>query len=1068
MLKIITSDTSNTAMDAVIDKIREPIGETLRDVVIVPDAYTLTAEKYVLEHLGLKGSMRIEVVSFSRLAYKELGAHTGKVLSKEGAVLILKKVIALHIDELTHYRKVAETPGFAGEIYAVIASIRNNGVTPDDLEEAINALDGGTKTKNEDILLLYREYLKAISAYSDSTTRLEAFIELIPSSDALRKSRYFIFGFDSLSKKQCDIILALSAVADVVIGLTNTNNGKNAELYPSDLVSRLTGASNEAGIECDASERRREAIREPFTSLNAEMFSLVGGRKTPDGTRNVCLFAERSIYAEYNAVAHEISRLVRREGYRYKDIAIVDCNSAHATERAEIFDRYRIPYFADKRYPLSGTLPAKYILSAVNVVRYGYRKDKVFALIKNPLFGFDKNAIDAFENFVLKENINFNDFSEPFSGEYIVYEHVRSKLMEVTDGFRYAKTVSDFSAHAKRLIDGDTPELLKSAVEGAEENIVKSNLKALERLSAVLDEYIALIGDEAETPQCFSRTLEASCVAEEIALIPRFKDSVYIGKLREGFIVRPKALFVLNATSDLLPSTPAYKAILSAPDIDKMQEAGIRLYPTPADRMREELFCVIDLVTKAQKLYFGYPESEPSGAENRPSQAITEVKRITGVKIKSLEDEFSLDKVDCKEALEDVIVTPENAFFTYLAYRGDKSNGWYTKLYESLSPEEKAIADGYKARGEVLSVPLKSSLKRGNGYVTKVSQLESYFRCPYGHYLQYGLRLKERDDGTVKPARVGDLIHECLEKYFRATLGRLRRMSEDERMSCARTAVTEVFDFNPEALRIKKSATGAHTVSKLKAESLRVIEKLTENLLKGEFEPMGVELEFGRSINAIPPLEIETEFGKVALRGKIDRVDRYKDKVAVIDYKTGKEEGHISELYYGKKLQLYIYLKTVSEHFGLEPAGALYVPVRTGYNTDENLKLIGQVTLDEDIVNAFENGFVEKARSSSNGAESEVLALKLKYKGDKVAVTPSIGAVDSQKMQNALEYATLVASGALNEIADGNIARSPLGGMCEHCSFLEVCGGAKDEDVRLLSRSARPYLDGEEGEGDNG
>lgn len=1067
MLKIITSNTSNTAMDAVIDKIKEPIGDTLRDVVIVPDAYTLTAEKYVLERLELQGSMRIEVVSFSRLAYKELGANTGKVLSKEGAVLILKKVISAHADELVHYRKVAETPGFAGEIYAVIASIRNNGVSPDALEEATNTLDGGTKTKNADIVLLYREYLKAISAYSDSTTRLEAFIELIPKSEALRKSRYFIFGFDSLSKKQCDIILALSSVAEVVIGLTNTNNGKNAELYPSDLVSRLTGYASEAGIECDTSERRREIIEEPFATLNTDMFSLVGGRKALNGADKVRLFAERSIYAEYNAVAHEISRLVRRAGYRYKDIAIVDCNSAHATERAEIFDRYRIPYFADKRYPLSGTLPAKYIMSAVNVVRYGYRKDKVFALIKNPLFGFDKNAIDEFENFVLKENINFNDFSEPFNGEYAVYEPVRAKLMEVTDGFRYAKKVSEFSAHAKSLIDGDVPELLKSAVEGAEENIVKSNIKALERLSAVLDEYIALIGDEAETPQGFARTLEASCVAEEIALIPRFKDSVYIGKLREGFIVRPKALFVLNATSDLLPSTPAYKAILSALDIDKMQEAGVRLYPTPADRMREELFCVIDLVTKAQKLYFGYPECEPSGTENRPSQAITEIMRLIGAKISSLEEEFSLDKVDCKEVLEDVIVTPENAFFTYLAYRGDKSNGWYAKLYESLSPEEKVIADGYKEREGMVTVPLKSSLKRGNGYVTKVSQLESYFRCPYGHYLQYGLRLKERDDGTVKPARVGDLIHECLEKYFRSTLGRLRTMSEKELSACAVGVVSEVFDSNPEALRLKKSATGAHTVSKLRTESLRVIGKLTENLLKGEFEPVGVELEFGRSVNAIPPLEIETEFGKVALRGKIDRVDKYKDKVAVIDYKTGREEGHISELYYGKKLQLYIYLKTVSEYFDSEPAGALYVPVRTGYNTDENLKLIGQITLDEDVVNAFENGFVEKARSSSSGAESEVLALKLKYKGDKVSVTPSIGAVDPQQMQEALEYATIVASGALNEIADGNIARSPLGNMCEHCSYKEVCGGAQDEDIRLESRSARPYPDGEE-EDNNG
>lgn len=1051
-------------MDAVIDKMALPRDNAERDVVIVPDAYTLTAERYVLERLGLRGSMSISVASFSRLAYKELGGKTGKVLSKEGAVLILKKVITKHIDELVHYRKVAEAPGFAGEIYAVIASIRNNGVTPEAFEQAVNTLDGGTGSKSKDILLLYREYLAAIADYSDSTTRLESFVRLIPESDSLKNTRYFIFGFDSLSAKQIEIIVALAAVAEVTVGLTNTNNGNNAELYPADIMVRLRNAAEAAGVPVDDGERRVERLPEPFAALNQNMFSMLG-KRTFEGQNRVRLFSERNIYSEYNAVAHEISRLVRRGGIRYKDIAVIDCNSAHATERAEIFERYRIPCFADKRYPLSVTLPAIYTISAVNAVRYGYRRDKVIAFIKNPLFGAEKSLAERFENVVLAENINYNAFTEPFTGEFAEFEDLRKRLCDVTSGFRFAQTTGAFATHCKNILDG-IDERLDGILEGADENIVKSNVKGLERLRTVLDEYIELIGDEPETCPSFVRTLEASCAAEEIALIPRYVDSVYVGRLREGFIVRPKVLFIVNATADLLPGVPGYKAIFSAVDSDKLEESGVRLYPTPSDRIREELFSVIGLVTKAQKVYFGYPECEPSGAENRPSQAITEAHRITGANICSLEDEFRLGSVDSKEAFEDVVVTPENAFFTYLSYRGDRSDGWCTKLYELLTPEEQAIADGYKEREEVLNVPLKSSLKRGNGYVTKVSQLESYFRCPYGHYLQYGLKLKERDDGTVKPARVGDLIHECLEKYFRATLGKLRTMSEAERGAFARTAVSEVFDSNPEAIRLKKSPSGAHTVYKLRIESMRVIDKLTENLLKGDFEPIGIELEFGRNANAIPPLEIETEFGKVALRGKIDRVDRYKDKVAVIDYKTGKEEGHISELYYGKKLQLYIYLKTVSEHFGLEPAGALYVPVHTGYNTDENFKLIGQITLDEDIVEAFENGFVEKARTSASGAESEVLALKLKYKGDKVTVTPSTGAVDPLKMQNALEYATLVATGALNEIAEGNIARSPLGGMCDHCSYKEVCGGAKDEDIRLASRSARPYLSGEEDEND--
>lgn len=1062
MLRIISSNTSNTAMDAVIDRIAVPSRDTERDVVIVPDAYTLTAERYVPERLGLQGSMTMQVVSFARLAYKELGNNVGKVLSKEGAVLILKKVISAHVSELVHYGKVAEAPGFAGEVYAVIASIRNNGITVERMEEALTALSGGTLTKSRDILLLYKEYLKAIEQYSDSTTRLEAFAKLIPESESLRKARYFIFGFDSLSAKQIDIIKALSSVAEVTIGLIDGADGANAEFYPTDVTSRLLYAFDRAEIPYQLSEVRTEVVKAPFSVLHRNMFSMSGGSVEDDENR-VTVFAERNIYAEYNAVAHEISRLVRREGLRYKDIAVVDCNPEHSRERAEIFERYRIPYFADKRYPLSGTLPLKFVLSAVNAVRFGYRRDKVLFLVKNPLFGCDKTTTEEFENTVLKENINFNAFNEPFTDAMAEYEPVRQKLQAITGGFRTARTVGDYARHAERLLASDeVRSLLDEALVGVEENVAKSNLKGRERLIEVLEEYIALIGDEPETDSDFARTLEASATAEQIALIPRFADSVYVGTPREGFIVRQKAIFILNATIDRLPTAQSYKAIVSAVDSDRLEEAGMRLYPTPKDRIREECFSVIDLVTKTDKLYIGYPETEPSGAENKPSQAVNEIARLLNKEVISLEERFYLSSVDSDESLEDAVVTPENAFFAYLAYRGDRNNPWIKKLRASLREEERSVADDYLDKEPVTRVPMAEVLRRGDGYVTKVSELESYFRCPYAHYLQYCLRLKTRDDGSVQPRSVGDIVHECLEKYFGATMGTLRAKTLNELDEIRQNVVNEVFAHNVEVKRLQREAASAHIIAKLKEECLYATRKLTDNLLKGSFDVIGVELEFGKGSD-IPPLIIDTDFGKVALRGKIDRVDKSGNYVVVVDYKTGVEDGHISELYYGKKLQLYIYLNAVSDYYKLTPVGALYIPIRSGYNTDKSLKFIGQFVYDIDVLDAFEKGLVGRVIVGSS-SESEILPLKLKYDKTTGELKPTsdLNALDASAMSKALDYSERVASVALNEIAEGNIARSPLDDACRYCEYLGICGGAEIENIRVKSAAARPFGNTEE------
>ncbi len=355
-MDLFNSNTSNLATADVINQLGRLNTKGSKHIVIVPDKYSLGVEKEIFERLELNGASNIDVVSFTRLAIKAQKGKQKPCLTKEGAVILLKKVIDKVSAELKHYNFVAHKDGFPKEIFAVIASIRNCGYSADDLLEAIPKLPATTARKTADIALILKEYLSALEAnYDDSTTRLDAFTRNINACEWIAKSHIYIVGFPSFTGKQLQIITALTAVSKSVnIAINTTNNGANSAFYPSYTLDRLVEACAPLGISPNVNSSF-SVIKEPFATLNKELFAFSKITETPH-TDRLTLYAEEHIYNEISAVASEISRLVRRENYRFKDIAVVNCVPEINSIVSSIFARYNIAHFVDNSFPLAESL----------------------------------------------------------------------------------------------------------------------------------------------------------------------------------------------------------------------------------------------------------------------------------------------------------------------------------------------------------------------------------------------------------------------------------------------------------------------------------------------------------------------------------------------------------------------------------------------------------------------------------------------------------------------------------------------------------------------------------------
>jgi len=1071
MITFYKSNTLNSACGGVIDALGKNNTPGSRHIFIVPDKFSLSIEKEIFERLGLQAAFNIDVVSFMRLTVKALGEKAGKCLSKEGALIVFKKVLNRNTKRLVHYTEAALLPNFASEMYAVITSFRNNCHTPDDILAAARNLTKNTQRKALDIALLYKEYINDLElGYPDSTTRTDKFIAEAQNLDYIKGAHVYIGGFPSFSAKQYEIIAALMRSAQSVsIGVTPDNGGKNSFLYPFHTLERLKDIAEAEGIGFSEIECF-EVLKEPFGAINRGLFAFSDTQKAPAGGKLV-LFKENTVYDEINGIAKEIHSLVFGEGLRYKDIAIISLNPAYDDIIRTIFARYDIPCFIDKKYRLKDSLIVRHLITALDAAEFGLRQDKVLSYIKNPLSGISPDVSDEFENFVLERCISYGGFLSPYKNASEAVESARQKIIRDLSAFDTGKQpAGSFAAACKTFLS--RPEvaetLEREALLSGDAMIAASNKQSADRLFALLDEIGTLIGSE-EYPFSECKNILTACISGgEFSLIPQYADSVFVGNLRDSIYDKTKAIFVMGATGDALPPAHSYQAIISAKDSVLMEESGLRLYPTPPDLVKEDMFALLDLFTKVSlRAYFGWSAITPDGGQALPSPVIAELKEITGVREISLAEKHSVIKAENSISLASRAATDKNAFFEFLqllpkvTHSGDKVSQNLDILYASLPDElkERINALIYSPKEEGIPDGRLYFNKDAEGrYLTKATQLEAYFKCPYLHHLQHGVKLEPRKDGKLQRNNAGTIIHRVLELFFRRTLGKLRDMSESDISRLAEAIINEVYS-DPKIVGESGDMFTKNSLESIRRECRGIIFKLAEKVKLSAYTPKLIEYGFGDRGEIIIP----AGDGRFVVKGKIDRVDTLEKggskKAIVIDYKTGSKKD--PDAYFGKSLQLWMYLKALSRE-GYEPAGAFYLPIIDAPSKDVKPLLLNGYfdadelgNLDTKILEAPYEG--KKILSSTINASMTINASTSERKLSK-------NALDKETLCAIVDYNIEIAGIALKEILEGNIEKLPLENSCNWCKYLLVCGGAESENCRETSSGKLPLAgsDGKE------
>lgn len=104
-----------------------------RLILLVPEQFTLQSERDLIEKLKLPGIMRVEVLSFTRLAqrvFNEVGGLTRTLLNEQGKNMVLRKMIDEVAEGLTIYKKAAQQDGFVSKFSELLSELKQQDILP--------------------------------------------------------------------------------------------------------------------------------------------------------------------------------------------------------------------------------------------------------------------------------------------------------------------------------------------------------------------------------------------------------------------------------------------------------------------------------------------------------------------------------------------------------------------------------------------------------------------------------------------------------------------------------------------------------------------------------------------------------------------------------------------------------------------------------------------------------------------------------------------------------------------------------------------------------------------------
>ena len=812
---------------------------------------------------------------------------------------------------------------------------------------------------------------------------------------------------------------------------------------------------------------------------------------------NIKLFLAKNQYSEIEEVAKNILKLVRDNGYRYKDISIITKNISNYSSLARaIFDKYDIPIFIDENRDLNQNIIIQYILSVLEIFTKNWSYESVFNYIKTGFSNIEEDEIFKLEKYCLKWGIKQNKWKKEFTyGKYEekdkteierlerIRKDIVNPLMKLKSDIDNDKTAEGISKSIyKFLVEENIAEKINKKIEELEKvgqvDLVKEYQSSLQTILDILDEIVLVFSDDKMTIDKYAQILKVGFKNSNLTKIPGTQDQVIMGDVDRSRSHKVKAIFIIGLNDGEFPSVHKDEGFLNDLDRETLKQDGIELAKGTIENLYEDNFNIYKAFSTAEeKLYLLYSSSDVQGKALRPSMLINKIKKIYPM-LQEESDviETKAEVLNKKTTYDELIIQLSKLkeqdeidkvwYYVYDYYKKDTE--WNTKLEQNL----KGL--NYTNIPEKIEQTNIDKLY-GNTLVTSISKLERYRSCPFSYYLQYGLKIKPEEELKIQTLNTGTFIHEIIDEFFEAVREAGIKLAEitDEQLA---EIINKIID---EKLKQSQNYIFTSTakyralVVRLKKIIQKALKYIIGTLVQSRFEVLGTEVEFGEK-GKYKPIRLTLEDGKrIEIIGKIDRIDTAQSEdgryLRIIDYKSSAKNIDLNEVYAGLQIQLLTYLDAACKEEDLMPAGVLYFSmleqmIKADKRMEQeeieekiraNFKMKGLILADVNVVKLHD-------KKLEKGSSALVPAYIDKEGNLSEKKTSGVTAEQFEELQ---KYMYIVIKQISREILGGNIDLKPYykdkKTPCKYCDYKSVCGfnmGGCENNYNYIDKKSKEEI----------
>ncbi|MFC3040657.1 helicase-exonuclease AddAB subunit AddB [Virgibacillus xinjiangensis] len=679
---------SGRTMDEIREKLKEdPKGPPI--FYLVPDQMTFQQEYTLFSDDAIEGSIRAQVVSFSRLAWRvlqETGGSIRQFISSVGMQMMLRKIIEEKQGDWQVFQKALEKQGFLGQLEGMITEFKRYDITPEALRMQIDGIRGyvhrepgeeALARKLEDLLYIYDRLTGALKdQYIDSEDQLRLLADKIKESSLLDGAEVYIDGFHSFTPNELLVVAELLEKCKCVTITLTMDPEKEEEVNELDLFYQTTetyhalrGMAEERGISLDGEEilkpeRGRFSDRPFFAHLERNFDE----RPAPVFEGSVPVHIAEAVHprAEVEGAAQEILRLVREEGYRFQDMAVFIRQTETYHDLIDtVFRDHDIPVFLDEKRTMLNHSLIEFIRSILDIVEGNWRYDAVFRVLKTGFIPADDqeypltdDAIDELENYVLEYGIRSRDrwFSEDewvfqrFRGfdqagqtdaERETQQRINRYRRQVTNALkpfdeqiRKAATVRELCEVTYLLLEelSIPAQLERTREQYDDKGEIEKGREQDQVWDAVIqlfDEIVEMAGEEQMTLPTFRKAMEAGFETLKFAHVPPTMDHVIVGTIDRSRISGIKCSFLLGVNDGVWPMKPAADGMINEQERELLEEHGLKLADTSRRQLLDDWFYMYTAFTSAKdRLWISFPLSDEEGKSKMPSQLIKRVEDL--------------------------------------------------------------------------------------------------------------------------------------------------------------------------------------------------------------------------------------------------------------------------------------------------------------------------------------------------------------------------------------------------------------------------------------------------------